>query len=69
MICIWQTGSHDRFLSAHIIVDELKAAERTKLLAKIIDLLKEKYNIHHSTLQMVSQREIKEIELECQHCN
>jgi cobalt-zinc-cadmium efflux system protein len=66
---IWQTGSHDRFLSAHIIVDELKASERTKLLAKIIDLLKEKYNIHHSTLQMVSQREIKEIELECQHCN
>ena len=66
---IWQTGSHDRFLSAHLIINEMQKSERVKVLAKIITLLKEKYNIHHSTLQMVSEREIKEIGLECEHCN
>ena len=66
---IWQTGSHDRFLSAHMIINEMGKPERVKVLAKIITLLKEKYNIHHSTLQMVSEQEIKEIGLECEHCN
>ena len=66
---IWQTGSNDRFLSTHMIINEMGKSERVKLLAKIITLLKEKYNIHHSTLQMVSEQEIKEIGLECEHCN
>jgi cobalt-zinc-cadmium efflux system protein len=66
---IWQTGSHDRFLSAHVIINEMEKSGRVKVLAKIITLLKEKYNIHHSTLQMVSEQEIKEIGLECEHCN
>jgi len=66
---IWQTGSHDRFLSAHMIINEMEKSERVKVLAKIITLLKEKYNIHHSTLQMVSEEEIKKIGLECEHCN
>ena len=66
---IWQTGSHDRFLSAHMVINEMEKPERVKLLAKIITLLKEKYNIHHSTLQMISEQEIKDIGLECEHCN
>jgi len=66
---IWQTGAHDRFLSAHIIINEMSKSERMKILAKIITLLKEKYNIHHATIQMVSVEEIKEIRLECEHCN
>jgi len=66
---IWQTNSHNRFLSAHIIIDEAKESERMKILSKIIILLKEKYNIYHSTIQMVSEQEIKEIRLECEHCN
>jgi cobalt-zinc-cadmium efflux system protein len=66
---IWQTGSHDRFLSAHIIINEMEKSERVKVLSKIITLLKEKYNIHHSTIQMVSEQEIKAIGLECEHCN
>ncbi len=66
---IWQTGSHDRFLSAHMIINEMEKSERVKMLAKIITLLKEKYAIHHSTIQMVSEREVKEIGLECEHCN
>jgi len=66
---IWQTGSNNRFLSTHLIINEMEKTERVKVLAKIITLLKEKYNIHHSTLQMVSEREVKEIGLECEHCN
>ncbi len=66
---IWQTGSHDRFLSAHMIVGEMTETERVKILTKVMVLLKEKYNISHPTLQMVSAREIKEIGLECEHCN
>lgn len=66
---IWQTGSHDRFLSAHMIIREMPEAERVKILAKVMNLLKKKYNIYHPTLQMVSEREIKEIGLECEHCN
>ncbi|PJE75916.1 cation transporter [Candidatus Uhrbacteria bacterium CG10_big_fil_rev_8_21_14_0_10_48_11] len=66
---VWQTGSNDRFLSVHLITNEISSNERTKILAEIIKLLKEKYNIHHPTLQMVSEREINEIGLECGHCN
>jgi len=66
---IWQTGSHDRFLSAHVIINEMEKSEQVKILAKIITLLKEKYNIHHSTLQMVSEQDVKDIGLECEHCN
>ncbi len=66
---IWQTGSHDRFLSAHMSIDERRGAERMKLLAGVRELLKEKYNIHHSTIQMVSEQEAKDIGFECEHCN
>ena len=66
---IWQTGSHDRFLSAHMIVGEISQTERIKILAKVINQLKEKYNIHHPTIQMVSKQEIEAIGLECEHCN
>jgi cobalt-zinc-cadmium efflux system protein len=66
---IWQTGSKDRFLSAHMIINEMEKPERVKVLAKIITKLKDKYNVHHATIQMVSEQEIKEIGLECEHCN
>jgi cobalt-zinc-cadmium efflux system protein len=66
---IWQTGSNDRFLSAHLIIKEITYHERIKILASIRNLLKQKYSIHHPTIQMVSAREIKEIGLECEHCN
>ena len=66
---IWQTGSEDRFLSAHMRVAEMNQTERTIILAKGMELLKEKYNIHHSTIQMVSEKEMKEIDMACEHCN
>jgi cobalt-zinc-cadmium efflux system protein len=66
---IWQTGSENRFLSAHLIIEENAKASRIKLLASAAELVKEKYNIHHSTIQIVSEEEIKEVNLECEHCN
>jgi cobalt-zinc-cadmium efflux system protein len=66
---IWQTGSENRFLSAHLVVKEADMAARSKTLAKIIKSMKEKFDIHHSTLQMVSEQEMKEIGLDCEHCN
>lgn len=66
---IWQTGSADRYLSAHLKISELSGAERIKILAKMRNLLDQKYRIHHPTLQMVSEQEIKAIGLECEHCN
>jgi cobalt-zinc-cadmium efflux system protein len=66
---IWQTGSHDRFLSAHLVINEMNGRERVAILAKIREIIEKKYAIHHQTLQMVSQQEIKAIGLECEHCN
>jgi cobalt-zinc-cadmium efflux system protein len=66
---IWQTGSENRFLSAHLVVKEADMAARSKILAKIIKSMKEKFDIHHSTLQRVSEQEMKEIGLDCEHCN
>jgi len=66
---IWQTGSNNRFLSAHLVVDKINQKERTEILAKIIALLKKRFDIHHPTIQMVSKQEIEAMKLECEHCN
>jgi len=66
---IWQTGSHDRFLSAHLIIGEMDGGERVKILAKAREVLEAKYSIHHQTLQMASEQEIGAIGLKCEHCN
>ncbi len=66
---IWQTGSDNKYLSAHLKIAELSGGERGVLLSKIQVLLQEKFQIKHSTLQMVSENESKNIEIECEHCN
>lgn len=66
---IWQINSEDRFLSTHIRIEEIDENKRVQILAKIQILLKDKYKINHSTIQIVSDKEIKEIGLECEHCN
>ncbi len=64
---IWQTGSHDRFLSAHLTVTDTDGQERMRLLMKAKSLLLEHFRIGHTTLQMVTTEEAKA--LECEHCN
>jgi cobalt-zinc-cadmium efflux system protein len=64
---IWQTGSHDRFLSAHLTVTDTDGQERTKLLMKAQSLLRERFRIGHTTLQMITAKEAEF--LMCEHCN
>jgi cobalt-zinc-cadmium efflux system protein len=66
---IWQTGSNNKYLSAHLKIAELNESERGILLSKLQILLLGKYQIRHSTLQMISEKESENIDLECEHCN
>jgi len=66
---IWQTGTDYRILSAHIQTKELDSQERIKLLVAVQKLVKDKYNINHSTLQIVSQNEVAVSGMACEHCN
>lgn len=66
---IWQIGSDDRLLSAHIMTDDFDSARHIKLIADARCLLAEKYGIDHVTLQTVSLKESKMIDLSCAHCN
>jgi len=66
---IWQTGSAYRLLSAHIQTKELTLEERNELLVKTQKLIKSKYQINHSTLQIVSQKETAICGEICGHCN
>lgn len=66
---IWQTGSENRLLSAHLKIAELTSKERMELISKIQDFLKKEYDINHSTLQMVSDKESNLLDLVCEHCN
>ena len=64
---IWQTGSENRFLSAHLIVGDIDSKARHDLLCKISETLDKNFRIHHMTIQMVSDTEKKN--LTCDHCN
>lgn len=68
-IHIWQTDSENRFLSAHLNIDEVDGSKRDKLLAGIQTQIKEKFGIKHSTIQMVTNNDIKREGLDCEHCN
>lgn len=66
---IWQTGSENRMLSAHIKITELDPKERVEIISKAQSLLERKYHINHATLQMVSAKESELLDLACYHCN
>lgn len=66
---IWQTGSDDLLLSAHLETTELNPKERVELIAAAQAFLKEQYHISHVTLQIISTAETKMVDLNCEHCN
>jgi cobalt-zinc-cadmium efflux system protein len=66
---IWQTGSNDRFLSAHVEIENLENERRNELLYSIQNDLAVKFNIDHPTIQMVSADEIEKKRFKCNHCN
>ena len=48
-------------MSIHIIVDNISEYKKMDLLYKIKKLLFEKFNLKHSTIQMVSENESKSL--------
>ena len=66
---IWQTGTDNRYLSAHLDIFELDAKERGLLLSVLQKILRDKFLINHATVQMVSENEAKNAGLEYNHCN
>ena len=66
---IWQTGSTNRLLSAHLKIAELDAKKRVEVIAKAQSILEKQYHINHVTLQVVSTKEAVLLGLTCNHCN
>lgn len=64
---IWQTDSNTRLLSVHLVIEDVDSQKRNDLLCKIQKLLNEKFNINHSTVQMILEKE--KLSLNCNHCN
>jgi cobalt-zinc-cadmium efflux system protein len=54
---VWSISSGLRSMSAHIVTDDIPISAGAAIQARISDLLKRHYNIHHATLQ-----------LECVYC-
>lgn len=48
---IWSVGENDIHMEAHVDVDDMKVSESDRLRDKIEELLKNKFNIRHITLQ------------------
>jgi cobalt-zinc-cadmium efflux system protein len=55
-IHIWCTGSNYYILSAHIEVPDMKICDTNKIISKIEKVLKEKFNISHTTLAFESKK-------------
>lgn len=49
---IWEIGSDIYALSAHVVVSDERVSEHRALLKSIKEMLKERYNVVHSTLEL-----------------
>lgn len=52
---VWSIASHDRALSAHILLDEGRLANANAILLQMRSLLAERYDISHITVQLESE--------------
>lgn len=66
---IWQTDSNSRFLSTHLEIENVENGQRNELLIKIQELLGNKFQINHTTIQMMSATEKEKLKMKCEHCN
>lgn len=48
---VWSLSRQLRFLSAHILVDDMPVSEADRLRDRLAGLMAERYGIHHATLQ------------------
>jgi cobalt-zinc-cadmium efflux system protein len=63
---VWQTGAHQKLLSAHLRITE-KASDSETIIRTAQEMLLHKYGINHTTLQILpfSAGEMEH----CSHCN
>jgi cobalt-zinc-cadmium efflux system protein len=66
---IWQTGSENRMLSAHLVVSELTLKQRLELITDAEATLKKSFLISHITFQIISVKELESLGLTHGHCN
>lgn len=66
---VWQTGSDNRFLSAHIVTGASDNADRNQLLGSIQRVLVEQFGISHTTVQLVGPEAAADPALSRDHCN
>jgi cobalt-zinc-cadmium efflux system protein len=55
---LWSITSGINALSAHILIEDQRVSEGTRIINELNELLRDKFNINHTTLQ-----------LECSNCN
>jgi cobalt-zinc-cadmium efflux system protein len=48
---VWSLGSNSRALACHVTIDDIPPSESACILVKLNHILKEHYNIAHSTIQ------------------
>jgi cobalt-zinc-cadmium efflux system protein len=48
---VWSLGSQSHALACHITIDDIPPSESNCILLKINALAKEKFHIHHTTVQ------------------
>lgn len=64
-IHVWQISSKDFLLSAHVVVEDQMISCAEKILDQVKRVLAEKFEIHHSTLEIESENSISEKECRC----
>lgn len=66
---IWQTDSNSKYLSAHVIIENVDKGQRGEILADMQKLLCDDFKIYHVTFQMMTAGEAENKDLICEHCN
>ena len=52
---IWEIGSHQYSLTAHVVVEDARLSEHQSLVEKIKDMLRDEHNVVHVTLELETE--------------
>jgi cobalt-zinc-cadmium efflux system protein len=63
---IWQTGTEQKLLSAHLVSGE-ESPDHETIIRLVQELLLKKYGINHTTIQILPSSAAAMVH--CNHCN
>lgn len=66
---VWSNGSKDLLLTAHVLAKVSNNRDHVEKIKSIQKMLVEKYQIDHSTVQLISTDFKNELKDVCKHCN